>query len=72
MLVGDRRSGLQLLRDAVADSMLGIEDLAGSAAGRAKLDTLAATVEEWAGEVERRASEAAADRSKGWSSDAAR
>ena len=52
--------------------MLGIEDLAGSAAGRAKLDTLAATVEEWAGEVERRASEAAADRSKGWSIDAAR
>ena len=52
--------------------MLGIDDVAGSAAGRAKLDMLAATVEEWAGEVERRASEAAADRSKGWSSNAAR
>ena len=53
-LAGDRRSGMQLLHDAAADSLVSMERLAGSPDGRAKLNTLAGAVEFWAGEVERR------------------
>ena len=52
---GDRRTGQQLMRDAVADSEVCMEVLAASPGGRAMLDTLAASVEAWAGDAERRA-----------------
>ena len=57
---GDWRTGQQLMLDAAADSVVGIAELAASPGGRAKLDTLAASVEAWAGDAERRAPAAAA------------
>ena len=52
---GDMRTGQQLIRDAAADSEVAIVELAASPGGRAMLDALAASVEAWAGDMERRA-----------------
>ena len=57
---GDWRSGHQLIRDVAADSEMGMEVLASSPGGRAKLEMLAASVEVWAGCAELRLGEAAA------------
>ena len=54
VFAGDRRTGLQLLRDAAAESAQSMESLACSPGGQAKLDTLAASVESWAEELEQR------------------
>jgi hypothetical protein len=42
---GDHRPGYRLLAEAESDSRLTIADLAASRAGRALLDTIAATIE---------------------------
>ena len=52
LLAGDRRSGQRLLDDAAQGASGPMASLAASRAGRAMLDALAASVEEWAGEAE--------------------